>query len=124
MERGCSKGNDMKEEETKLESLIKRMEFYINSTLELFKLKAAKAISEMMASLLLWTLVSLIFLLMLLILSIGVSFWLGQIYGNWLLGFVLVAAFYFLVAVVIAFLFPSSIRRGLANTLLKIMFRK
>lgn len=114
----------MKEEETKLESLIKRMEFYINSTLELFKLKAAKAISEMMASLLLWTLVSLIFLLMLLILSIGVSFWLGQICGNWLLGFVLVAAFYFLVAVVIAFLFPSSIRRGLANTLLKIMFRK
>jgi len=114
----------MKEQESRLESLVKRMEDYINSTFELFKLKAAKSLSEMMANLLLWTIVSLIFLLMLFVLSIGVSLWVGQAIDNLWLGFVMVAAFYLLAALVIAVFFPASIRRGLINLLLKIMFGK
>ncbi len=115
---------DRKEEKSRLESLVKRMEDYMNSTLELYKLKAAKSLSEMMATLLLWAIVSLIFLLMLFVLSIGVSLWLGNAIGSLWLGFVSVAAFYLIAASVIAFFFPASIRRGLINMLLKIIFGK
>ncbi len=114
----------MSEQKSTVEQLIKRIENYINTTLELFKLKAAKSISEMMASIFLWAIVSLIFLLALMVLSISLSIVLSQYLGSAWQGFALVGSFYLLAAVLIAFVFPSSIRRGILNILLKIIFRK
>jgi len=104
------------------EPLIERSLKYGQSSMAIIKLKAvdktADITSTVLSRLFLLTTVSLLALS----LNIAVGFWLGDLLGKVYFGFLLVAGFYALLALVLAAL-HTRIKSGLYNSLIRQMLR-
>jgi hypothetical protein len=79
-----------------VEVLFERTESYVKVSTEVFKLKIIKKVSDVVSDLTASFVVIVFATLFFLIFNIGVSLWIGELFGKMYLGFFAVAAFYML----------------------------
>ena len=101
-----------------IESLFERVEAYSTTTLELSKLKVLETTTVIVSSLV--SHVSVIFsvVLFVLVLNIGIAFWLGELLGKTYYGFLIVAAFYLLVSIILYLFLYKWIKKPLSDMII------
>ncbi|MDA3930482.1 MAG: phage holin family protein [Prolixibacteraceae bacterium] len=85
----------------KIEELIENLKQYTVTTIEIFKLEATERSSAIVSKLISKVVIGLIVLLFAFFLSMGICFYLSQLFGNNYLGFGMVAGFYLLVGIIL-----------------------
>jgi hypothetical protein len=85
----------------KIEELIAGLKSYATTTIELVKLETAKHVSDILANLISRLIVGLVFILFAFFLSLGISFYLSELFGNSYLGFAIVAGAYLLLGIIL-----------------------
>ncbi len=113
----------MDEEKSFAGKIYDQVEQYAKTTVELYKLKTAKTLSEVFASvatgLILWVL----FLFILLFFSIGAAFYLGKVMGEWHYGFMTIAGFYLIIVGIIYVYRVKCLTRRLNDYIIKQIFK-
>ncbi|MDZ4203401.1 MAG: hypothetical protein U1C46_01165 [Bacteroidales bacterium] len=108
------------EENTKMiESLLERVVEYGKTSFELAKLKALDKTSDVVSSAIPHSVVFVLFATVILFLSLGLAFWLGEILGKTCFGFFAVAAFYCFMGVVMHFFMHKWIKKIFCNYIIK-----
>ena len=93
----------MEENAKMLESLYEKAVDYGVTSFELIKLKALNKTSDVASSFLPHVIVFVVIASFLLLLNLGLAFWLGEMLGKVFLGFFIVAGFYGFIAVILHF---------------------
>ncbi|MFM1998852.1 MAG: hypothetical protein RL204_799 [Bacteroidota bacterium] len=106
----------MEDKTSFMEPLLERAEEYGKTSLELLKLKAVEGSADMISSLVSRSIALLSILLFLLISSIGLAIWLGEITGAMWFGFICVGGFYGITSVLLFFLFHPWIKKAIGNS--------
>ncbi len=107
----------MEEKENHFELLFENVKTYLNTSVELMKLKAIEKISELFSTLAIRLALILILSMLFLFLNIGIAFWLGELSGHTYYGFFIVSIFYLLLLVL--FLLTSKrIKRRIATVII------
>lgn len=89
------------EDRSKIEQIYERVEQYVLTTVELYKLKTLQKLAETATSIVTSLIMAIFGLLFLLFVSIGLAIYLGEITGRMYYGFLIVAGIYLLFAVVL-----------------------
>jgi len=106
-----------------IEALFERISDYIETRVELFKLKATHRTTDIVSELASKLILFAIFFTVTIILNVGIALWLGHILGATYYGFFVVAAFY-LVAGLIVFAGRNIwIREPVSKTIIKKLFK-
>lgn len=95
--------------------LFEKIEAYSKTSFELVKLKALDKTSEILASIVVYSLVLIVLAFSMLLVNIGISLWLGNLFGNMYYGFFSVAIFYAFVGFIICFFFANWLKKCLNN---------
>jgi hypothetical protein len=109
----------VEEKPTILESIIDSAENYGKTSIELIKLKALKKVSEAASSMAANLVVIVVSVLFIVILSIGVSLWIGDELGKSYLGFFVVAGFYLLMAIIFLIGRNQLVKTPVSNSIIK-----
>jgi len=102
-----------------LNSLLERAIEYWKTSFELLKLKALEKVTGVISSILTDLLFYVIITVFMVFLSMGFSFWLGEILGKIFYGFFIVAAFYGVLALFIHVFMRKLVSRILGNYVVK-----
>ena len=108
----------MEDKKFLIESLFEKIKEYLNTSIDLVKLKAIEKVSDICSSLAIRLSILLIFSMFFLFLSIGVSFWLGELLGEVYYGFLIVAAFYLVVAILLLLMYKP-MKKSVADIIVK-----
>ncbi len=111
------------EELKKIEDLIDHAKEYVNTRIEEAKLASAEKTSKVIAMLIAAGILSLIFFISLLFASMAASYALDRLWGNAGLGFLLVGAAYFLLAILIWSARERLIRIPVMNAIIHQLFK-
>lgn len=103
-----------------VEPLFEKAEQYGKTSFELIKLKVVSKSANISSSLFSVALFTMVFSILIISLNIALALWLGDIVGKNYYGFLLVAAFYLLVATILFFVNPS-LKRRVNNLMIKQM---
>ena len=101
------------------ESLFETAEDYVKITFDLFKLKLLQSAINVVASLISKVTVFVVVSLFILIISIGLALWLGQLTGKAHYGFFIFAGFYFLLAILMSFFLRKWLHKPVGNMIVK-----
>jgi hypothetical protein len=102
-----------------IESLLESATDYGKTSYDLVKLKTINKTSDVVSSLVSQAVVFLVFMSFLLFLNLGAAFWLGEIFGNLIYGFFVVAAFYGIIALVLHFFMHDRIKKKISDYIIK-----
>ena len=102
-----------------LESLLEKSEEYGKTSLELLKLTALEKIAELTSSLVLNGTFIIIISVILIMGTIGLALWLGELLGKPWYGFFAVAGFYGIIGFVLYFLLNKWIKRVVGDLIIK-----
>jgi len=102
-----------------LESLFERAEEYGKTSLELIKLKALDKTSDLASSFVSRLTVTFSLTAFLVMVSLGVAIWLGEILGKPWYGFFIVSAFYGILAFILYFFMHKWLKRIVSNLIIK-----
>lgn len=111
----------MEEHTNIIESLLERTAEYGKTSFELVKLNVVDKTSDGLSSLGAHSIVNVIIGCFLLFINLGIAFWVGDLLGKTYLGFIVVAAFYGLLAFVMHFFIHKWIKRVFYDYLIKKM---
>ena len=101
-----------------IEDLFEKAEEYVKTNVQLAKLKATDKIADMVGSLIAKSaLVILVFFFMLMI-NIGIAFWLGTVMGKTHYGFMIVAGFYLILAILVLTFQKTLIKEPISNSII------
>jgi hypothetical protein len=106
-----------------IESLLERATEYGKTTYELVKLKALDKTSEVVSSFIPHSVVFVLIAVFMLFSNLGLAFWLGEILGKTFYGFLVVAAFYGLIGIVIHFFMHKWLKKRVFNYIIKRMLK-
>lgn len=109
----------MEIEKTPVEDLLLKTKDYINTRIDLFKLKSIDKASTIVPSTLLALVLFGLFLLVLLFLSIGFALFLGNVLGAAHYGFFIVAGLYILIGLIFYSFRKSLLQKPFTNWLIK-----
>jgi hypothetical protein len=112
----------MENNEKLFESLLDKATEYTKTSIELFKLKAIDKTSDIVSSLIPHYIVFFLIASFMLLLSIGLAFWLGEILDNVSYGFYVVAAFYGILGIIIHFM-HKCLKKLICNYIIKMLFK-
>jgi len=101
-----------------IDPLLERVEAYGNTTIELLKLKSIDKTADVSATFMSRLLLIIVLAFLALSLNVAVALWLGEVLGKPYYGFLMVAAFYTVVAIVIYFMHPF-IKSRINNSIIK-----
>jgi len=104
-----------------IETLIKQSGEYLDTKIELTKLKAVNTSSDVLSSLIYLILKILIIFLFLGFVSVGAAIMLGHILGEYYYGFLIVGGFYLIVLLIIYVQRKNWIKEPVANGLINKM---
>ena len=107
------------ENKTDIENLVSQAGDYLNTRLELLKLKTVDKTSEIISSVVSKLALILFFVIFTLILSMGAAFWIGDILGKTYYGFLIIAGFYLVVGIILYTCRRSWIKAPIANVLIR-----
>lgn len=100
------------------EPLLEKASSYAQTYFELNKLKTINKAATIFSSLASRVIAAIFLGLFIIIGSIGVAFWMGDILGKIYYGFFCVAGFYALVYLIVHFLMRKSIKRSIKNSVI------
>jgi hypothetical protein len=106
-----------------IETLLEKATEYGKSTYELTILKTIEKTSDVVSSLIPHSLVFIFIISCFLFVNLGLAFWIGEFIGSIYLGFLIIAAIYFLISFVLYFFAFKCIKRSIRNYLIKIMLK-
>jgi hypothetical protein len=109
----------MEDKTTILESLVDTAEDYGRSSIELLKLKAIKKISDVVSTIASSIVVLFSVILFVLILSIGLSLWIGDCLGKTYWGFFIIAGAYLLVVIIFMAFKKQLVKDPVSNIIIK-----
>ncbi len=111
----------MENEETKntLESLFESTSSYVETRVELAKLKATKKSSEVVSSLVSKMILGGMLFLIIMVLNIAVGLWLGEILGKTYHGFFVLSLFYSFIAIILYISRDKWLKSPVANAIIK-----
>lgn len=109
---------EIEERKELIEDLFEKTEEYIKTNIELAKAKAAVKIGDIVGSVVTQLAVALFGYLFLLMLSIGVALWMGELLDRIYLGFMIVAGFYALLTCIIIVFKKPLIKNPIGNAIL------
>lgn len=104
-----------------IEPLLERAEAYSRTSFELIKLKALDKTADVSATLISKLLLILVLSFFALLLNIAIALWLGDILGKSYYGFLIIAAFYALAAIILLNIHPS-IKARVNDAIIKQLF--
>jgi hypothetical protein len=102
-----------------IEALFEKVTDYGKTTLELAKLKTLDKTTDVVSSIIPHSVVFILVASFMLFFNLGIAFWLGEVLGKIFYGFLLVASFYFLLAVVFHFFMHKWIKKKIYNSIIK-----
>lgn len=91
----------MNDRATTIEILFEKVEDYTRTTVELAKLKVIDTSADVVSSLISRLTIAIVFAMFLLLLNFGLSFWIGELLGNFYFGFFIMAALYLVLSIVL-----------------------
>ena len=100
------------------EPIFERAEEYGKTSYKLFKLKAVDKTAEVVSTFISRAAVLLVHSMFILILTVGVALWLGDLLGKLYYGFFCVAGFYALIGGVLYFFMHNFIKRIISNSII------
>lgn len=109
----------MENQSSTVESLIDRVKSYVETRIDLLRLKAIDKSSSFISLLISMIVVILILFIALLLLSIGVAFIIGDCIGKAGYGFLIVAGFYLITGLVLFLLRNKWLKKPIANSMIK-----
>lgn len=109
----------MENQSTPVESLVDRVKSYVETRIDLLRLKAIDKSSSFLSLLLSMIIVILIGFIFIMLLSIGVALLIGHLLGNAYYGFFIVAGFYLLAAILIFSFRNKWLKEPIANSMIK-----
>jgi len=109
----------MEDNSNLFESLLDRATEYGKTSFELVKLKALDKTTDIVSSLVPFSVVLILITTFLLFLNLGIAFWLGELLGKIFYGFFAVAAFYILTGILIHFFLHKWIKRLVGDYFIK-----
>jgi hypothetical protein len=102
-----------------VETLFERAEDYSKTTVELFKLKAINKSSDVISSLVSRFAILLVITLFVLIISVGIALYLGEVLGKSYYGFFIIGTFYALIAILLHVFRYQWIKYPVSNSIIK-----
>lgn len=102
-----------------LELLFEKIEEYGKTNYELIKFKLLKTTAIIVPTLISRLIVVLVFFLFTLILSVGIAFWLSELFDNLYVGFFIVAAFYLVIGILFYFFLYNWIKKPMGDSIVK-----
>lgn len=84
-----------------IEILFEKAETYTRTTIELAKLNVIDKTSDILSSLISRLAIAIVFVMFLLLFNIGLSFWIGELLGNFFYGFFIVSIFYLITSILL-----------------------
>lgn len=109
----------MTDNTTPIATLFERVEDYSKTTLKLLKLNAVDKSADLVSSLISRLAVIVTVVFSVLIISIGVSLWLGKLLGDSFYGFFIVGGFYALLAIFFQMFRQQWIKYPISNSIIK-----
>ncbi len=110
---------DNQQSKNSIEFLFESTSQYIDTRLELAKLKAVKKTADIIGIFSTKLIVAAIFLFFLFMLNIGIAFWLGDILGKTYYGFLILSFVYFVIGFIVYFNRNKWIKPSIANAIIK-----
>jgi len=104
-----------------IESLLERAVEYGKTSLELAKLKALDKTSDVVSTVIPHAVVFVLFASFMLFFNLGLAFWLGSLLGQVYYGFILVAGFYGITAIVVHFFMHKWFKKLVCDYFIKQM---
>ncbi|ERM81571.1 hypothetical protein P872_09805 [Rhodonellum psychrophilum GCM71 = DSM 17998] len=101
-----------------IDALYERIETFGKTTLELSKLKTVAITSKIMTTLVARMGLMLMVSMFLLVSSVGLSLYLGDLLGKLYYGFFVVGAFYFLISIIFYFFLHKWVEKPVSNLLI------
>lgn len=114
----------MENKATTIEMLFEKAEDYTRTTVDLVKLTAVDKTADVMSSLLSRLAVSIVFVMFVLLVNIGLSFWIGELLGKTYLGFFAVSIFYLVISIVLNIFKDEWIKMPVSNFIIIKMLKK
>lgn len=102
-----------------LTELFEKIEAYGKTTYELSKLRLLNATTNVVTSLITSLIVFVVAFLFVVLLSIAAALFLGELLGKLYYGFIIVAAFYFVVGIISHFFLYKLIKKPIGNSIIK-----
>lgn len=102
-----------------IELLFEKIEEYSKTNYELIKFKLLKTTAIIVPSLISRLIVVLVFFFFTLILSVGIAFWLSELFDNLYVGFFIVAAFYLVIGILFHFFLYNWIKKPMGDSIVK-----
>ena len=109
----------MENQSTPVESLIDRVKSYVETRIDLLRLKAIDKSSSFLSLLLSMIVVILISFMAITMFSIGIAILLGDLLGKSFYGFFIVAVFYIITGLVLYFMREKWLKSPIANSMIK-----
>jgi hypothetical protein len=113
----------MEEAFAKIEELAAHVKDYVNVRIDLVKLNAAEKTSSVMANLIAGTVVAVVFFLFFLFVNFSIAYALGEWVGKTWAGFLIVAAFYLVAAIIVWMARGRLIRMPIMNSMIELLFK-
>jgi hypothetical protein len=113
----------MEDIKNSLDSLFDSAQEYGKTSLELLKLQALDKTSDVVSSFVSRAFAIFIFFIFVLIASIGIAVWLGEIMGKYSYGFFIVAGFYGITGIILFFFLHKKIKAAINNSIIKQFFK-
>lgn len=102
-----------------IESIVERVTEYGKTSLELVKLNALEKTSDVISSVIPYIVAAVIFAFAMVFLNVGLALWLGEILGEIFYGFLVIAAFYCIVAIIFRFFMRKWLKKLISNYIIK-----
>lgn len=101
-----------------LQEAVAQIEQYVHSSLTLAKLKALQTASRLLSNWMYQIILLLVMSIGLLLASVGLSLWWGELLGEIYYGFFLTASLYILIAILSSFFLPAYLKKKVTQQLL------
>lgn len=106
----------------RFQEVSERMENYVESTLEYYKLRSFKVLAKVTISLLNFIIYGSLFLFVFLFFSIGAAFWLSTFFESTYVGFLLIGGFYSLILIFMFIFGRKMIQQKILNVFSEIFY--
>lgn len=107
-----------------IETLFERAENYSKTTLKLIKLNAIDKSADVVSSLVSRLAVIMTVVLSIVIINIGIAFWIGKLLGETFYGFLIIGAFYAFLALVLHLFRHQWIKYPVSNSIIKQLMKQ
>jgi hypothetical protein len=102
-----------------LDKLLSKSKAYLNTTVELYRLKTIEKTSEVVSVLLYIIFIFSSIAIFTVLLNIGIAIWLGEVLGYNAYGFFIVSGFYLLIALIIFIFGEKLVKIPLSQTIIE-----